>query len=169
MRAALTIPTWGILVGAPPERQLVKTQGTVKWFNRQKDYGFIQPDDGGQGVFVHISAVERAGMSSLNEGQKVSFDAVAIFAVPWRPSSLARRRRAVAIVANSSSDRVTKRIVFLKPTPDLAERNQSALFFVPKYEAHATETSQERQPPDAAQFRKIAEYLRKVIIRNAAA
>jgi CspA family cold shock protein len=53
------------------------TQGTVKWFNSQKGYGFIQPDDGTQDVFVHISAVERAGMSSLNEGQKVSFDVVA--------------------------------------------------------------------------------------------
>jgi cold shock protein len=52
------------------------TQGTVKWFNGQKGFGFIQPDDGGQDVFVHISAVERAGMSSLNEGQKVSFDVV---------------------------------------------------------------------------------------------
>jgi cold shock protein len=53
------------------------TQGTVKWFNSQKGYGFIQPDDGSQDVFVHISAVERAGMSSLNDGQKVSFDVVA--------------------------------------------------------------------------------------------
>ena len=48
--------------------------GTVKWFNAQKGYGFIQPDDGSKDVFVHISAVERAGMRSLNEGQKVSFD-----------------------------------------------------------------------------------------------
>ena len=48
--------------------------GTVKWFNGQKGFGFIQPDDGGQDVFVHISAVERAGMGSLNEGQKVSFE-----------------------------------------------------------------------------------------------
>jgi CspA family cold shock protein len=53
------------------------TRGTVKWFNSQKGYGFIQPDDGSQDVFVHVSAVERAGMSSLNEGQKVSFDVVA--------------------------------------------------------------------------------------------
>lgn len=51
--------------------------GTVKWFNGQKGFGFIQPDDGGNDVFVHISAVERAGMRSLNEGQKVSFDVVA--------------------------------------------------------------------------------------------
>jgi CspA family cold shock protein len=51
--------------------------GTVKWFNGQKGFGFIQPDDGGNDVFVHISAVERAGMSTLNEGQKVSFDVVA--------------------------------------------------------------------------------------------
>jgi CspA family cold shock protein len=50
--------------------------GTVKWFNAQKGFGFIQPDDGGKDVFVHISAVERAGMSSLNEGQKISFDLV---------------------------------------------------------------------------------------------
>lgn len=50
------------------------SQGTVKWFNAQKGYGFIQPDDGGKDVFVHISAVERAGIGSLREGQKVSFD-----------------------------------------------------------------------------------------------
>jgi CspA family cold shock protein len=48
--------------------------GTVKWFNPQKGYGFIQPDDGGKDVFVHISAVERAGMQTLREGQKVSFE-----------------------------------------------------------------------------------------------
>ena len=48
--------------------------GTVKWFNGQKGFGFIQPEDGSKDVFVHISAVERAGLSSLNEGQKVSFD-----------------------------------------------------------------------------------------------
>ena len=53
------------------------TQGTVKWFNDQKGFGFIQPDDGGKDVFVHISAVERAGMRGLNEGQKVSYEVVA--------------------------------------------------------------------------------------------
>jgi CspA family cold shock protein len=52
------------------------TRGTVKWFNSQKGFGFIQPDDGSKDVFVHISAVERAGMNGLNEGQKVSFDVV---------------------------------------------------------------------------------------------
>jgi CspA family cold shock protein len=50
------------------------TIGTVKFFNTQKGYGFIAPDDGGKDVFVHISAVERSGMSSLAEGQKVQFD-----------------------------------------------------------------------------------------------
>jgi CspA family cold shock protein len=50
------------------------TNGTVKWFNGQKGFGFIQPDDGGSDVFVHISAVERAGMTSLQEGQKVGFE-----------------------------------------------------------------------------------------------
>lgn len=53
------------------------SKGTVKWFNSQKGFGFIQPDGGGTDVFVHISAVERAGMSTLNEGQKVSFEVVA--------------------------------------------------------------------------------------------
>ena len=50
------------------------TIGVVKWFNAQKGFGFIQPDDGGADVFVHISAVERAGMATLHEGQKLSFE-----------------------------------------------------------------------------------------------
>jgi CspA family cold shock protein len=49
-------------------------RGTVKWFNSQKGYGFIQPAGGGRDVFVHISAVERAGLSSLNEGQQMEFE-----------------------------------------------------------------------------------------------
>jgi cold shock protein len=53
------------------------SQGIVKWFNSQKGFGFIQPDDGSKDVFVHISAVERAGMYQLNEGQKLSYDVVA--------------------------------------------------------------------------------------------
>jgi CspA family cold shock protein len=48
--------------------------GTVKWFNMQKGYGFIQPDEGGKDVFVHISAVERAGLGSLREGQRVKYE-----------------------------------------------------------------------------------------------
>jgi CspA family cold shock protein len=51
-------------------------QGTVKWFNPQKGFGFIQPDDGGKDVFVHISAVEAAGLRVLNEGQKIIYDIV---------------------------------------------------------------------------------------------
>jgi cold shock protein len=50
--------------------------GTVKWFNPAKGYGFIQPQDGGRAVFVHISAVERAGLSSLNEGQVIDYEVV---------------------------------------------------------------------------------------------
>ena len=48
--------------------------GTVKWYNRTKGYGFIQPDDGSKDVFVHVSAVERAGLQELNEGQKLSYE-----------------------------------------------------------------------------------------------
>jgi CspA family cold shock protein len=51
--------------------------GTVKWFNAQKGFGFIQPDAGGPDVFVHISAVERAGLMGLNEGQKISYEIIA--------------------------------------------------------------------------------------------
>jgi cold shock protein len=53
------------------------TKGTVKWFNAQKGFGFIQPEDGSKDVFVHISAVERAGLYELKEGQKVTFEVVA--------------------------------------------------------------------------------------------
>jgi CspA family cold shock protein len=52
------------------------TVGTVKFFNEQKDFGFISPEDGSPDVFVHVSAVERAGMTTLNEGQRLSFDVV---------------------------------------------------------------------------------------------
>lgn len=48
--------------------------GTVKWFNSTKGFGFIQPDNGGEDIFVHISAVEKSGMRGLNEGQKISFE-----------------------------------------------------------------------------------------------
>ncbi len=50
------------------------TTGTVKWFNSAKGYGFIEPEDGSKDAFVHISAVERAGLSSLNEGQKITYE-----------------------------------------------------------------------------------------------
>lgn len=65
--------------GGTPARQLVQdfkymTTGTVKFFNTQKGYGFITPDDGSKDVFVHITAVEQSGMAGLNEGQKVSFE-----------------------------------------------------------------------------------------------
>jgi len=52
-------------------------RGTVKWFNSQKAYGFIQPQGGGKDVFVHISAVERAGLNSVNEGQVIEYEEVA--------------------------------------------------------------------------------------------
>jgi CspA family cold shock protein len=67
---------------ARPVRRLAHSKeadmatGTVKFFNTQKGFGFIEPSDGSRDVFVHVSAVERAGMSTLNEGQKVSYDVV---------------------------------------------------------------------------------------------
>ena len=56
------------------KRNQIMNKGTVKWFNATKGYGFISPDNGGGDVFVHISAVEQAGLGSLNEGQTVSYD-----------------------------------------------------------------------------------------------
>jgi CspA family cold shock protein len=58
------------------KRNTYMPTGTVKWYNEQKGYGFIQPDDRGQDVFVHASALEKAGMRGLREGQKVSFDLI---------------------------------------------------------------------------------------------
>lgn len=59
------------------EKGFPMTTGTVKWFNAQKGFGFIAPDDGGADAFVHISAVERSGLGSLHEGQRVGFELVA--------------------------------------------------------------------------------------------
>jgi len=60
--------------GRVVSKERTMASGTVKWFNAQKGYGFIQPDDGSKDVFVHISAVERAGLTQLNENQKVTFE-----------------------------------------------------------------------------------------------
>jgi CspA family cold shock protein len=68
------------------------TIGTVKWFNAQKGFGFIQPEDGSKDVFVHISAVERSGIGNLREGQKVSFD---VETDPRRGKSSATNLKAV--------------------------------------------------------------------------
>ena len=74
----MKLPAWLILWAEYLNdwKEIVMTVGTVKFFNMTKGYGFIQPDNGGADVFVHISAVQRAGLQSLNEGQKVTFDAV---------------------------------------------------------------------------------------------
>jgi CspA family cold shock protein len=58
----------------PKENRGDMANGTVKWFNSAKGFGFIQPDDGGKDVFVHVSAVERAGLRGLNEGQKLAYE-----------------------------------------------------------------------------------------------
>lgn len=60
----------------PISERWIMATGTVKWFNATKGFGFIQPDDGGQDAFVHISAVERAGLRELREGQKISYELV---------------------------------------------------------------------------------------------
>lgn len=64
------------MINAIRRKGFVMSTGTVKWFNSTKGFGFIQPDDGGQDVFVHISAVERAGMRDIVEGQKLSYEMV---------------------------------------------------------------------------------------------
>jgi CspA family cold shock protein len=63
-----------LLSSAESYLEHIMANGTVKWFNPQKGFGFIQPQDGGKDVFVHISAVEQAGLQTLNDGQSVSFD-----------------------------------------------------------------------------------------------
>ena len=83
---------WG---GAPhrlPWKEAFMATGIVKWFNPQKGYGFIQPDDGSSDVFVHISAVEKSGLATLNEGQKVSFERV-----PGRDGRMAAENIAPAV------------------------------------------------------------------------
>ena len=81
-----------ILHGAWTEKYADMATGTVKWFNSQKGFGFIAPDGGGPDAFVHISAVERAGMSGLSDGQKIQFD---IVNDPKRGKSSAENLRAV--------------------------------------------------------------------------
>jgi CspA family cold shock protein len=66
---------WGLAAEQPRGEEFPMAQtGVVKFFNGERGYGFIKPDDGGRDVFVHITAVERAGLKSLNEGQRISFD-----------------------------------------------------------------------------------------------
>jgi cold shock protein len=68
------IPVHVVWIDGQQKEKDAMSEGTVKWFNPQKGYGFIQPDNGSKDVFVHISAVERAGLTGLAEGQRVSFD-----------------------------------------------------------------------------------------------
>ncbi len=67
---------WGRYQQRLHEGTRIMATGTVKWFNGQKGYGFIQPDEGGADVFVHISAVQRSGLNGLDEGQKVNYEIV---------------------------------------------------------------------------------------------
>ena len=73
-RSSSLWPSGATLMVRPEKWRLVMPSGTVKWFNPTKGYGFIQPSGGGKDVFVHISAVERAGLNSLNEGQTVEYE-----------------------------------------------------------------------------------------------
>jgi CspA family cold shock protein len=70
----ITVPSRGAAWIAHIRERTVMSVGTVKWYNRTKGYGFIQPDDGSKDVFVHVSAVERSGLPDLNEGQKLSYE-----------------------------------------------------------------------------------------------
>ncbi len=80
----------GLALGISQRKRVIMPTGVVKWFNPTKGYGFIQPDDGGKDVFVHISTVESAGLQSLNEGQKVQYEVV-----PGRDGKLAAENLAV--------------------------------------------------------------------------
>ena len=80
-------------------------QGTVKWFNPTKGYGFIQPQEGGKDVFVHISAVERAGLSTLNEGQTVQFELVENRVRGSREGRRARSLTRISALDSGSSSR----------------------------------------------------------------
>jgi cold shock protein len=73
IRGQATVPSTGLFT---TRKVTDMPTGKVKWFNPQKGFGFIQPDDGSKDVFVHISAVERAGLSTLNEAQKISYELV---------------------------------------------------------------------------------------------
>src|SRR5205085_7279047 len=84
------------------------SMGTVKWFNATKGFGFIQPDDGGQDVFVHISAVERAGLGTLREGQKISYEIVA----DRRSGKSATDRKSTRL--NSSHSQISYAVFCLK-------------------------------------------------------
>ena len=73
--SSLAVVPWGPTAKHPRGKELLDGNGgTVKFFNGERGYGFIKPDDGGRDVFVHITAVERAGLKSLVEGQRISFD-----------------------------------------------------------------------------------------------
>jgi CspA family cold shock protein len=86
----------------PPQGEMAMATGTVKWSNATKGFGFIQPIDGGPDVFVHISAVERAGMRDLNEGQKISYDVVADRRRASRRRTISSLRDVVRLLCRAS-------------------------------------------------------------------
>ncbi len=76
MRGGMTPNVPGLVLGLFQLKRLIVPTGVVKWFNPAKGFGFIVPDEGGNDVFVHVSTVQRAGLQSLNEGQKVEYELV---------------------------------------------------------------------------------------------
>ena len=108
--------------------------GTVKWFNAQKGYGFIQPGDGGKDVFVHISAVEQAGLSTLNEGQKVSFDVVTTEVPGLLNQNLTHSFRSSPVVI----DLVNRVFSNLQKNPALDDLGEVATAWDSHFQPHTT-------------------------------
>ena len=139
--------------------------GTVKFFNSQKGFGFIQPQDGGQDVFVHISAVERAGMSNLNEGQKLTYDVVS------ERGKLAASKSAERLTTSNRDSRTADEarprapgllhLPAMESPPGLARKSAGPQVSVPLSISELMETEDGTQTGDASGICPVRRLLRR--------